>query len=376
MIATKRGILNRLSNPVIPDTLRLFSFALAISLAACPALAQEPEVPADALIRLQRTSCYGPCPIYTVTIDGRGTVTYEGERSVRVVGRRTAHIDRSIVARLLARAESIRFFEMRDAYRVIEHPDGTSTLVTDLPTKFVRVTANGRTKQVEDYVAAPDSLAEFEREIDEAAGTKRWVFIDEDALGELTRAGWLASSEEGAVLLQQAIERDDVPIAQRLIELGGDLDGPPDNRLPPLMSARSSAMVNLLVKAGADPNERPEGRVAARTPLMTTSYKDAAVAEALLKAGAHLEAVDGGRTALWQAACAGNWRVVTVLLRAGANPRGAADMSAAECTRQARRDEANHRRTVLDRGRPTVEDFDRVLALLEGAQTQIKRKRP
>jgi ankyrin repeat protein len=276
---------------------------------------------------------------------------------------------------LLARAESIRFFEMRDAYRVIEHPDGTSTLVTDLPTKFVRVTANGRTKQVEDYVAAPDSLAEFEREIDEAAGTKRWVFIDEDALGELTRAGWLASSEEGALLLQQAIERDDVPIAQRLIELGADLDGPPDNRLPPLMSARSSAMVNLLVNAGADPNERPEGRVAARTPLMTTSYKDAAVAEALLKAGAHLEAVDGGRTALWQAACAGNWRVVTVLLRAGANPRGAADMSAAECTRQARRDEANHRRTVLDRGRPTVEDFDRVLALLEGVQTQ-KRKRP
>src|SRR6266436_731523 len=104
---------------------------LAVGLAA-PALAQEPDVPPDASIRLQRTSCFGPCPIYTVTIDARGTVTYEGERSVRIVGRRTAHIDKAIVAALLARAESIRFFDMREAYRVIENPDGSVTSVTDL----------------------------------------------------------------------------------------------------------------------------------------------------------------------------------------------------------------------------------------------------
>ena len=355
------------------DTSIRLAFALAIGLAAGPALAQEPDLPSDTLIRLQRTSCLGPCPIYTVTIDARGTVSYEGERSVRVVGRRSARIETSIVAGLLAKAESIRFFEMRDAYRVIENPDGTATMVTDLPTKFVTVTVNGRTKKVEDYVAAPDSLAEFEREIDAAAGTKRWVFLDEDALEDLARSGWLASSEEGATLLKQAIEQDEVAIARRLIELGSDLDGPADNRLPPLLSARSSSMVNLLVKAGANPNERPVGRVAAQTPLMTTSYKDPSVAEALLKAGARVEDMDDGRTALWYAACAGNWRVVTVLLAAGANHRGATTMSAADCTRQARQAEVGQRRTFLDRGRPTIEDFDRVLVLLQSAEQQIKR---
>ena len=106
---------------------------------------------------------------------------------------------------------------------------------------------------------------------------------------------------------------------------------------------------------------------------MTTSYKDASVAEALLKAGARLEDVHDGRTALWYCACAGNWRVVTVLLVAGANPRRSAGISGAECTRQARQSEVGGRRTVLDRGRPTVEDFDRVLALLESAEKHIKR---
>jgi len=33
----------------------------------------------------------------------------------------------------------------------------------------------------------------------------------------------------------------------------------------------------------------------------------------------------------------------------------------------------NQRRTVLDRGRPTVEDFDQVIALLENAEKRIKR---
>jgi hypothetical protein len=92
----------------MPATVLRLWFALLLGVGAAPALAQEPEFPPDALIRLQRTSCFGPCPIYTVTIDARGTVTYEGERSVRIVGRRTAHIDKSIVAGLLAKAESIR----------------------------------------------------------------------------------------------------------------------------------------------------------------------------------------------------------------------------------------------------------------------------
>ena len=348
------------------------AFALVIGLAGSAA-AQVVDVPADTLIHMQRTSCFGPCPIYAVTIDARGTVTFEGEMFVRVVGRQTARIAPSVVARLLASAERIRFFELRDAYRVIENPDGTVMSVTDLPTTVVTITANGRTKRVEDYIGAPDILAPFEREIDEAARTQRWIFLDEDTLEALLRSGWSASGDEGATLLRQAIGRDDVAVARRLIEMGGDLDGPGTNRLPPLLQARSGSMVELLVKAGADPNQRPVDAVAAWTPLMSTSYKDAAVAEALLKAGARVDDSDGGRTALWYAACAGNWRVVTVLLRAGANARGAADMSAVECTRGARQDELNRRRTVLDRGRPTVEDFDQVIALLESAEKRTNR---
>ena len=340
----------------------LIVFALVLGLAS-GAAAQDVELSADAMIRLERTSCYGPCPVYTVTVDAHGVVTYDGEKFVRVIGRRTARISRSAVARLLASAARIRFFEFQDSY--------TAT-VTDLPTQYVTVTVNGRTKRIVDYVGAPDALTQFEREIDATANTKRWVFFDVEALEELSSSGWSAAGDEGARWLREAIDRDDVEIARRLIALGADLNGPPEYhsaqyRLPPLIDARSRAMVELLVGAGADPNQRPIGATAARTPLMTTAYKDPDVAEALLKAGAHVEDLDDGRSALWQAACRGNWRVVTVLLRAGAKPWGGTDMSALECTRGARQGLASRPRTVLDRGGPTLEDFDRVIALLESA---------
>ncbi len=336
-----------------------FTFVIGVTTLAVGQIA---PVPADALISVERTSCAGPCPIYSVTIDSRGTVTYAGKHAVRVAGQRTIQIPPAAVARLLARAEQIGFFGMRD---------GTVATVADLPTRIVSVTMNGRTNRVENYVVIPGALEEFEREIDDAAGTKRWVFIDESALEDLVKTRWSAASEEGAALLQKAVERDDVPIARRLIELRADPGGPKENRLPPLVSALSAGMVDLLVKAGADPNERPVGRVGAQTPLMTTAYKDASVAEALLKAGARLEDAENGWTALWYAACGGNWRVVRVLLDAGADPRGGSPaVSALDCARRARATEANRRRTVLDRNRPTVADFDQVIAQLEAAEAR------
>jgi len=330
----------------------VFVFAVALAGAA---KAQWP--PRDAVVRLQRTSCFGPCPVYTITVDAFGTVTYEGERFVRVTGRHTAQISPQAVWGLLQRAERIRFFEMKDVY---------TANVSDQSTTFVTVTANGRTKRVKDYYNAPDALREFEREIDDVTSSKRWIFLSDESLEELVGSGWSAASDEGAGFLQQAIRRDDVSIAQKLMALGAALNGPPENPWPSLSSARSSAMVELLVRAGADPNARSDG--GSDTPLKSARWVDPAVTRALLKAGARVdEDLNTERTALWYAACGGKWRVVSLLLEAGANPRGSMTMSAAECVRREREATLHRHRTAADHLLPTVDDFDRVLRLLESA---------
>src|SRR4026209_824321 len=93
-------------------------FALAIVIGLARGAAAQGgaggDAPPDTKIGLQRTSCYGQCPIYAVSIDAGGTVTYDGEMFVRVVGRQTARISPAAVAALLASAVRIHFFDLRD----------------------------------------------------------------------------------------------------------------------------------------------------------------------------------------------------------------------------------------------------------------------
>lgn len=77
-------------------------------------------------------------------------------------------------------------------------------------------------------------------------------------------------------------------------------------------------MVELFINAGANIGQRSRAPTD-QTALMATAYEDAAIAETLFKAGALLEDQHNGLTALAYAACAGNWRVVTVLLSAASS---------------------------------------------------------
>jgi hypothetical protein len=151
------------------------AIAIGVSSASPESRGQPGSVPDDLVIKLERTRCFGACPVYTVSIDAKGNVIYEGIRFVQVQGRVTDRIPVSRVAALVATADRIGFFELADQYRTKKHPDGSETIVTDLPTTFVTVTSGGRTKRIEDYYGGPDSLKELERQIDDAAGTKRWI---------------------------------------------------------------------------------------------------------------------------------------------------------------------------------------------------------
>jgi hypothetical protein len=131
-----------------------------------------------------------------------GLVTYDDEMFVRAVGRQASRIPRSVVAQLLTTAECIGSFGLRDANRVIENPDGTRTIVADLPTTIVASTSNARSKQVDNYLGAPDSIAAFERDVDAAAQTTRWVFLDETTVEELLRSGWARVARRGGALAQ------------------------------------------------------------------------------------------------------------------------------------------------------------------------------
>ena len=125
-------------------------------------------------ITLERTSCYGTCPSYQLTLDADGMVRYQGKDYVREKGRRTGQVTGKGLQQILKKIHEIRFFELQDKYNSLEI-NGSMLVVTDQPTTITSVTRAGRTKKVENYFGGPKGLYDLEQLIDEITRSSNWV---------------------------------------------------------------------------------------------------------------------------------------------------------------------------------------------------------
>jgi hypothetical protein len=122
------------------------------------------------IINLQRTGCFGICPVYDITIFEDGTVAYKGEKFVGEVGNRKADIGKAKVQQLLAEIENEGYFSLQDRY--------DDEIVPDLPSAVTYVRNGRQEKRVFHYLGdakAPEKLSKLEEAIDEAANSRQWV---------------------------------------------------------------------------------------------------------------------------------------------------------------------------------------------------------
>ena len=138
---------------------------LATLLLLSPTPARSGDI-GDVVITLERTRCFGTCPVYRLTIYGDGKVVYQGEDFVKVKGTQTAHMVREKVEGLVNEFDKVRFFSLQDRY---------TGSVTDLPTTITSITIHGKTKTVRNYFGAPKELIALEEKIDETTHSKQWV---------------------------------------------------------------------------------------------------------------------------------------------------------------------------------------------------------
>jgi hypothetical protein len=130
---------------------------------------------AGAAITLERTACFGTCPVYTVTILQDGTVIYNGGDFVTVTGEQTSQIDPETVAQMVGAFEAAGYFDWDQSY--------LNQSVTDLPTVTTSVTRDGETHQIVHYLGdatAPLALSYLEQWIDDMANTVLWTGVQSD----------------------------------------------------------------------------------------------------------------------------------------------------------------------------------------------------
>jgi hypothetical protein len=129
----------------------------------------------NVVITMERTMCFGSCPVYVLTIYGDGRIEYEGEQYVEIIGKQTTQISEDQVRELIDEFYNVHYFSMNDEYRHKRDKWGQYYTATDLPTTITSITINDYRKKVVDYFGAPQELIDLEKKIDEVAGTEQWI---------------------------------------------------------------------------------------------------------------------------------------------------------------------------------------------------------
>ena len=138
------------------------------------------QIPADTIIRLERSDCFYTCQAYVVTISADGLVTFEGKANVRVLGKAQTRIAVEKVRDLVAAFLKIKYFSLRDHYNSGE--DGCRIYNGDTSSVITSIVIGGRSKSVNHYQGcfpkkkhSLDGLMSLEQQIDDVVNTDQWI---------------------------------------------------------------------------------------------------------------------------------------------------------------------------------------------------------
>jgi hypothetical protein len=132
-------------------------------------------IPKDLKITLERTECFGFCPVYKLTIAADGSVVFEGRRFVKQEGVTKSSVSPERLKQLMAEFDRVNFFSLEDDYS-----ETRLSCPTDQPSAITSIRINGKSKTINHYLGClepkvPKGLTELENKIDEIVNTAQWL---------------------------------------------------------------------------------------------------------------------------------------------------------------------------------------------------------
>lgn len=137
-------------------------------------------------ISLERTMCFGTCPVYKVTLRKDGSATYNGEWFVDKIGLYAGIISEHSFHRISELVDLINFSNLKDGYYYVEVSDDTCLAdgdyiqVTDAPSTITNVVYSKGEKRIDNYGNnGPYELQLLEEAIDYEVSLIEWLKVEQ-----------------------------------------------------------------------------------------------------------------------------------------------------------------------------------------------------
>lgn len=156
-------------------------FALAVLMTSACSVRADPDKPAPPTsVNLQRSTCFGNCPGYTVTLAPDGEVRFEGHAHVQTK-QAQGHATPAQAAAIMDAVKQSGFHAMQDSYT--SRNDGCEMMMSDQPGIKITVSNADGSKSVDFYQGCEGAIADAVRPkleqlantIDQQLDTARWI---------------------------------------------------------------------------------------------------------------------------------------------------------------------------------------------------------
>ena len=128
---------------------------------------KEPQM----LASINRTACYGQCPMYKATFMDNGEVEYVGKRFVDNIGTYKTLITADEVMEIEKKIVEYDYFSLDSLY---------PTPIADFPSCITEAQLNGERKRVIDRRNPPPNLKAFEKYLDDVLKNREWEKVSDN----------------------------------------------------------------------------------------------------------------------------------------------------------------------------------------------------
>jgi hypothetical protein len=158
--------------------------AAVLLLAACgihatPGNAASPQ--AHTVVSMLRTTCFGPCPSYRVTLTSDGHISFDGLAQVQTQGKASGHATPTQIAAIRHALKTADLSSLRSSYAT--RKDGCGPLMMDMSGVKITVPEARGSKTVDFYYGCRGAVAnkvrpridQLAKTIDKELDTARWI---------------------------------------------------------------------------------------------------------------------------------------------------------------------------------------------------------
>ncbi len=125
----------------------------------------KPAMAEDAFFIMQRTPCFGQCPVYSLEIKQNGAAYLDGIRNYDFEGMHVAKLTEYQVEQIRALADKFGYYDFNHVY---------DAPVTDLPSVTTAIQNRDGMHWVYNRMEAPDALNQFQIEVETLIKDLQW----------------------------------------------------------------------------------------------------------------------------------------------------------------------------------------------------------